>query len=59
MSGGMFSAAMRMCDDCSRDDRPLDWYGRHILICTSCRYRREETKRTEAGRAALQHGEHK
>jgi hypothetical protein len=39
--GGLFSAAMRMCDDCENDDLPLDWWGRHIRICPRCRRERE------------------
>lgn len=33
----MFTAAMKMCDDCSRNDRPLRWWGDYIRICDECR----------------------
>jgi hypothetical protein len=33
----MFCASMKMCDDCSRTDQPLAWYGRNIRICEACR----------------------
>ena len=29
-------AAMKMCDDCSKSDRPLNWYGPNIRICEPC-----------------------
>lgn len=34
---GLFSAAMRLCDDCDRENGELDWWGDHIRICPTCR----------------------
>ncbi len=37
----LFTAAMKMCDDCDRNDRPLAWWGPHIRICVECRAKRD------------------
>jgi hypothetical protein len=38
--GSMFRAAMKMCDDCDANDRPLAWFGHHIRICEACANKR-------------------
>lgn len=37
----LFEAAMKMCDDCDRTDRPLSWSrDGNTKICAECRDRR-------------------
>lgn len=37
----MFEAAMKMCDDCDRTDRPLSWSrDGNTKICDECKKRR-------------------
>lgn len=40
---GLFEAAMKICHDCDRDDRPLEWSrDGNTKICAECRERRGE-----------------
>lgn len=50
----MFKAAMKMCDDCSRNDRPLSWSrDGHTKICEACQEARGD--REKGPRSALSH----
>lgn len=48
--GGLFNAAMRLCDDCDRERPDLEWWGSHIRICPECRRVREQGARDEAAK---------
>ena len=44
--GGLFEAAMRMCDDCDRDDRPLSWSrDGYTKICDECKEKRGDREK--------------
>ena len=50
----LYEAAMKMCDDCNRNDVPLAWSrDGHTKICAECRDRRGEREVGERSALSL------